>query len=271
MPFVTHAGAKVWYDVVGDGVPLVLTGGYGLMHRQFDFVTPVLARRYRVINWNHRGAGLSDRNWPAPFTLDDWVDDLYAVLDHLGVRSAHLLGLSYGGMFCIRAAARRPGLARKLVLSPGFASQAGPRLNRMQDVILGLVETVGFDGFAVLVQLMDSADANQMAGRAAEQSRFVADALKANLTPAALGKLMAVFNQVDLTTDLANLRQPVALLIGESGRAAASKPFMQQAVANFRSVCPHAELITIPDAGGTFTVVEQPEATAVALARFLDA
>jgi hypothetical protein len=58
----------------------------------------------------------------------------------------------------------------------------------MQDVILGLVETIGFDAFAALVQLMDAADENQMGGKALEQMRWIAKVLPQNLTLAALGK-----------------------------------------------------------------------------------
>ena len=77
------------------------------------------------------------------------------MLDAAKVDRAYMMGLSYGGLFCIRAGARTPERIAKLVVSPGFASQAGPRLNRMQETILGVVETLGLDGFAVLIQCMD--------------------------------------------------------------------------------------------------------------------
>jgi pimeloyl-ACP methyl ester carboxylesterase len=81
--------------------------------------------------------------------------------------------------------------------------------------------------------------------------------------------MMDVFNQIDLRADVARLKLPVAVLVGESGRSGATKPGMKQAIATFQSLCPHAVLLTIPNAGSTFSVVEQPEATAIAITSFL--
>ena len=269
MPTINTRGADIWYDVAGSGPPLVLTGGYGLMHNQYDRITPFLAKSYTVVNWNHRGAGKSSRAWPQPFTLDDWVDDMAAVLAHLKMDKVFMLGLSYGGLFCIRAATRWPKLVRAMIVSPNSGSTAGPRLSRMQDVILGLVETIGFDGFAVLVQLIDSADQNQMRGDCGGQARYIAEALKANLTLGALAKIMDVFNQVDLHEDVAKVLVPIGVLVGDSGRGAASKAPMAQVIEAFVALCRNAEVLRIPNAGGTFTVVEKPEETAAAIHAFL--
>jgi pimeloyl-ACP methyl ester carboxylesterase len=116
---------------------------------------------------------------------------------------------------------------------------------------------------------MDGADENQMGGRVAEQQRFIAKALRGNVTAGMLAKMMAVYNQIDLSGDLASLRQPVALLLGESGRAGAKQPMTRASIDAFRAVCPHAELITIPGAGNTFTVIEKPEETAAKIREFL--
>jgi len=64
MPTITHHGTSLWYDVRGSGQPLVLSGGFGLLHNQWDYVRDTLAERYQVIDWNYRGAGHSDRAWP---------------------------------------------------------------------------------------------------------------------------------------------------------------------------------------------------------------
>ena len=62
MPHIMSSdGKQIWYDSVGQGEPLVLIGGSSLVHRQWDFILPFLRDRYRVILYDQRGAGLSDR------------------------------------------------------------------------------------------------------------------------------------------------------------------------------------------------------------------
>ena len=64
MATVEHDGTKLWYDINGKGQALVLTGGFGLLHNQWDFVRSMLAEKFQVVDWNYRGAGQSDRAWP---------------------------------------------------------------------------------------------------------------------------------------------------------------------------------------------------------------
>ena len=62
MPYITaNDGKNIWYDVVGDGNPLVLIGGSSLVHRQWDFMLPILQDHFKVILYDQRGAGLSDK------------------------------------------------------------------------------------------------------------------------------------------------------------------------------------------------------------------
>ncbi|MBW2342295.1 MAG: hypothetical protein JRF50_18480, partial [Deltaproteobacteria bacterium] len=63
MAYLTsNDGKKIWYDVVGEGEPLVLIGGSSLVHNQWDFMLPILQDHFKVILYDQRGAGLSDRN-----------------------------------------------------------------------------------------------------------------------------------------------------------------------------------------------------------------
>ena len=62
MAHITNSeGKKVWYDMVGEGDPLVLIGGSSLVRRQWDFMVPILQDHFKVILYDQRGAGLSDR------------------------------------------------------------------------------------------------------------------------------------------------------------------------------------------------------------------
>ena len=75
-----------------------------------------LADDYRLVFYDKRGHGLSEAT-PAPYALTDHVGDLTALLDHLGIKSATIVGLSVGGMIAQGLAALRPDLVERLVLS----------------------------------------------------------------------------------------------------------------------------------------------------------
>src|ERR687894_546202 len=88
----------------------------------WDPQVPALAERYRVVTYDTRGHG--DSPSPAgPWSLDDLVDDVVALLDRLDVRKAHVAGLSLGGMTAMRLAAREPARVDRLV---ALATSAKP-------------------------------------------------------------------------------------------------------------------------------------------------
>ncbi len=90
-----------------DAPVVVLSNSQGATRAMWDPQVPALAERFRVIGYDTRGHGQSPA--PAgPYSLDDLVDDVLALLDRLGVERAHVAGLSLGGMTGIRLAAREP-------------------------------------------------------------------------------------------------------------------------------------------------------------------
>jgi len=108
MAYLTsNDGKKIWYDVVGEGEPLVLIGGSSLVHNQWDFMLPILQDHFKVILYDQRGAGLSDRS-PAGISVEQWVDDLKMILDEIGVEKTHIFGTSNGSLVVIRFAAKYP-------------------------------------------------------------------------------------------------------------------------------------------------------------------
>jgi pimeloyl-ACP methyl ester carboxylesterase len=100
-------GKKIWYDVVGSGAPLVLIGGSSLVSNQWEFMLPILKDHFRVILYDQRGAGRSDRP-TSGITVEQWTDDLKLVLDDLDIDRTHIFGTSNGSFIVIRFAAKYP-------------------------------------------------------------------------------------------------------------------------------------------------------------------
>jgi pimeloyl-ACP methyl ester carboxylesterase len=114
---------NIRWDSQGTGTPLLLIQGLGYGRWGWDPVVPGLAERWRVLTFDNRGIGESDK--PAgPYTAREMADDALQVLDEAGVERAHVLGASLGGMIAQEVAVAAPERVDHLVLcctTPGGA------------------------------------------------------------------------------------------------------------------------------------------------------
>jgi 3-oxoadipate enol-lactonase len=106
-------GTSLYYEVAGQGVPVVLIHGLGLDTRMWDGQFDVLASRYRVIRYDLRGFGKSALPTGAEF---GHADDLRALLDYLEAPRAHVVGLSLGGRIALHHALLFPDATLSLLL-----------------------------------------------------------------------------------------------------------------------------------------------------------
>jgi 3-oxoadipate enol-lactonase len=121
MPTQSHAtavlerpGARLVYEVTGTGPAVVLVHGFGLDRRMWDPQAEHLAARFRVVRYDCRGFGASGPFDPAvPYTH---ASDLVALLDHLALGRAVLVGLSFGGRVVLETALAAPDRVPGLVL-----------------------------------------------------------------------------------------------------------------------------------------------------------
>lgn len=118
MPTLTRDGQPVFWEVFdgpSDTAPLLLIPGLTASTRTFPTVVASATRRHRVIALDPRGGGHTPAR--GPFTLADVADDAAAVLDAAGAPTAHVLGISMGGMIAQEFALRHPSRVASLVLS----------------------------------------------------------------------------------------------------------------------------------------------------------
>jgi pimeloyl-ACP methyl ester carboxylesterase len=109
-------GADIEYDVRGSGEPVVFIHGAILS----DGFVPVIeqagiAENFRIVNYRRRGYAGSSRA-PAGMTMQEWAGDCIALLNHLGIASAHVAGHSFGAGIALELAIDAPGRVRKLAL-----------------------------------------------------------------------------------------------------------------------------------------------------------
>jgi 3-oxoadipate enol-lactonase len=123
MSFVQNQGAKLYWDEQGRGEPVLLIMGLGYPSCLWHRTRPMLAQDFRTVALDNRGVGLSDVP-PGPYSISTMASDAAAVLDAAGVSSAHIFGVSMGGMVAQEFALQYPARTRSLIL--GCTSPGGP-------------------------------------------------------------------------------------------------------------------------------------------------
>ena len=111
--FARVNGTRLYYEVRGQGPPLVFLHAFGCDRRMWDAQAAHFAKRYRVVRYDARGYGKSDVPAGTPYAHGE---DLRALLDHLDIPDAVLCGCSMGGQNAIELALRHPDRVRALVL-----------------------------------------------------------------------------------------------------------------------------------------------------------
>jgi len=109
-------GDEVWFESAGEGPTLVLSHGLGGNGATWFQQVPAFAEHHQVVTWDQRGFGRSTST-AGRVGPEVAVEDLLALLDHLDVGSAHLVGQSMGGWAVLGAALRAPERVRSLVLA----------------------------------------------------------------------------------------------------------------------------------------------------------
>lgn len=116
MPYAELPSGKTYYETHGSGDPLLLHPGFGCTVEIYWRNTQPLAEHFSVIVFDPRGAGRSDSG-SATLLMKDFADDAVALLDHLRIERAHVLGTSFGGMVAQHIALEHPERVRRLVLA----------------------------------------------------------------------------------------------------------------------------------------------------------
>lgn len=112
--------AIAYEDSGGTGPAVVLSHGFLMDHSMFDHQVASLRDRYRVVTWDERGFGGTRAT--GDFTYWDSANDVLALMDHLGIESAVVGGMSQGGFLSMRVALTSPERVRALIL---IDTQAG--------------------------------------------------------------------------------------------------------------------------------------------------
>jgi pimeloyl-ACP methyl ester carboxylesterase len=153
MPTAALNGIRLYYEVHGQGAPLVLMHGFAGTAESWKPQIPDLSARYRLILYDARGHGRSDSPRSADgYCHEIFAEDLRALLDQLDAQTAVVGGLSMGGVIALTFYFKYPQRVRALILAdtgPGFRNpERRAKWTRSREAVARLLEEGGMPAFA---------------------------------------------------------------------------------------------------------------------------
>ncbi len=249
MPLEKINDIGIFYELSGDrGEPLVLVHGSWGNHHNWDLVVSELSKSFRVLTYDRRGHSQSERPLGQGSVEDD-IEDLIALINHLHLAPANIAGNSYGAGIVLKTAAKRPDLFRRMVI------HEPPLFGLLKDN-LSAQESLQIANIRINAVLELIADGNME--KATEE--FME---KLGMGPGTweklpdLAKEIFIYNaptwfdemhdpqslQID-TAPLSNFKKPALLSSGSE-----SPPFFPLVIDQLMNVIPNAKRITIEGAG----------------------
>ena len=118
MPTFSANGVEIYYEVTGQGFPLIWSHEFGGSYDSWEAQVKFFSRRYQVVTYAARGWPPSDvPEDPAAYTQDIVVNDLYLLMRHLNISQAHIGGLSMGGSVALNFGIAHPEMAKSLIVA----------------------------------------------------------------------------------------------------------------------------------------------------------
>jgi aminoacrylate hydrolase len=193
--------------------PVILSPGLGGSASYWAPNCEGLASDHRIILYDHRGTGRSDRALPAELSVADMADDVIALMDGLGLRSAALVGHAAGGVIGLALALKAPERLDRLVVVNGW-SRPDPHFARCMEARLALLHGSGVAAFvrAQPIFLYPARWISENSARLdAEQAGQVAQFQGA----ANLEARIAALSAFDIDAELAGIRTPTLLIAAQ--------------------------------------------------------
>jgi pimeloyl-ACP methyl ester carboxylesterase len=272
MPIAPVNGTEIYYEVAGEGEPVVLIPGLGIDHTYYAHAIPQLAKFTKVIALDLRGIGQSAKP-KGPYTTELWGEDLNALLEFLGEKQAHVVGSSMGGRVALELVVRHPDKVKSLVLVAVF-SELDKALEINFRMRMKIVEQLGIGEVLrdhVTLWTLSRAFIETERGKVALEGLLAG--LNKNTPELYLEFLRAILRfgkrlpgqngEATFTQRLPGISVPTLLMVGDKDLLC--PPELMQKMA---ALMPNSELVVLKECGH-ITFVEKPEECSRLIVEFI--
>lgn len=267
MPTVTvPGGATLWYRTQGTGAPLLHIHGSAFGHRNFEKLTPRMARHVEVIDFDLPGYGESHGGRP-PRDMADIAEQVYLLIRALRHDKVHIHGTSFGAMIALTLAAAHPEVIHRLVLSC-FLARYDNAARMMRATWKRAARDSGMAAVADLTSVAGFARGFYDQPGAQAQLAAMREAFD-HTTPEAFIAGTETIERTDLGPLAAKVHVPTLLLAGAEDNMTPFKPAASGiGFEQIRQLMPDNRLVVLPDCGH-YLVIEQPERACAEIMQFL--
>lgn len=269
MPFaITPDKVRLYYEEVGQGTPILFVHEFASDHRGWEPQMREFGKRYRCIAYSARGYAPSDV--PADknaYSYKHVMRDCIAVLDHLGIDKAHLVGLSMGGYTALQAGLNHPGRVRSMTLAGTGSGSERWYTDEFHKASRALAEQFEREGSPAVAKTYGLSPARipflvKDPRGFAEFSRMLAEHDAQGSANTSRGFQGARPSLYDFEADIRKLAIPALIVVGdEDDRCIEPSLFLKQTI-------PASGLVVLPKTGHVVNL-EEPDLFNLVLGDFL--
>ncbi|MFL2668680.1 MAG: alpha/beta fold hydrolase [Alphaproteobacteria bacterium] len=267
MAFADNSGVKIFYEEIGDGIPIVFVHEFADDYRSWLPQVRFFSRRYRCITFNARGYPPSD----VPEDQDQYsqviaADDIAAVMRHVGITQAHIVGISMGGFAVLHFGMRHAAMARSLTVAAcGYGAAYDQREQYATDSEMLAAEYDKIGAAAMAKMYANGAYRQQFKIKDPSGWAEFRDTLAEHSAKGSALTMRGVQKQrpslYDLENDLKNVRIPTLIISGDED------DWCLEPSLYLKRTIPASGLWVVPKTGHTINL-EEPAAFNMQLAEF---
>jgi pimeloyl-ACP methyl ester carboxylesterase len=266
MPYLRLPDAEIYYEVHGDGPPLLFCSVTGLDHQAWKFhQIPEFSRDHRVIVFDYRGTGKSSKT-VQKYSIRMFTDDAAALLDHLHVEQAIVCGHSMGGVVAQLLAIEHPRKVKQLILASSGAAHPGAHgipLAMCRDMV-----REGFDGY-IRAHTIETGWTKEFVAAHPELIETFLKVRMSGIAPLENYLHFVLARQGhDHTAQLKEIRVPTLILVGDDENHGATDNTHWAAAHQLASAIPMAKLVVLPGEGHHY-LATNPSAAHAAIRKFI--
>ncbi|MFC1893729.1 alpha/beta fold hydrolase [Chloroflexota bacterium] len=245
------------YEVTGNGKTLVLIHGVGGNAQAWETTVPLLSRYHRVLTWDVRGHGQSDKP-EGSYSTELFASDLAALLRTVDIGSAFVLGHSMGGVIAIRFALDFPDLCNTLIVSSSSAEVNSQSTKYWQGMATNVlekgIEAIPFDPTRTFSKSF--VERNPEVVEELARNRLAND-------PSCYARAAIAMSEYNYNEELGRIRCPTLIIVGDQDVMTPPGGSVRMS-----RLIPNSKLIIFKDCGHV-SYVEQPEVFSRAVLDFL--